>query len=39
MALCGLAVVHRGRVGTGWQALILLGTVVMAFSVYFAYNI
>jgi hypothetical protein len=39
MALCGLAAVHRGRVGTGWQALILLGTVVMAFSVYFAHNI
>jgi hypothetical protein len=36
MALCGLAAVHRGRIGWGWLALIAFGTVVMAFSVYWA---
>ena len=39
MALCGLAAVHRGGIGMGWRALILIGTVVMAFSVYWAYNL
>jgi hypothetical protein len=39
MALCGLAVVHRGGLGWGWKALIAFGTLVMAFSVYWAYNI
>jgi hypothetical protein len=36
MALCGLAARHRGRVGSGWMALIAFGTVVMAFGVYWA---
>ena len=36
MALCGLAAVHRGRIGLGWMALIAFGTVVMAFGVYWA---
>lgn len=39
MALCGLAAVHRGAVGWGWKLLIAFGTVVMAFSVYWAYNL
>jgi hypothetical protein len=36
IALCGLAAVYRGRVGTGWLILIAFGTVVMAFGVYWA---
>ncbi|HEY8636410.1 MAG TPA: hypothetical protein VIL81_04025, partial [Candidatus Limnocylindrales bacterium] len=36
MALCGLAAVHRGTVGTGWKVLIVFGTVVMAAGVYWA---
>ncbi len=36
IALCGLAAVYRGTVGIGWRALIAFGTVVMAFSVYWA---
>ena len=36
IALCGLAAVHKGRVGLGWLALIAFGTVVMAFGVYWA---
>jgi hypothetical protein len=32
-------VVHRGGLGWGWKALIAFGTLVMAFSVYWAYNI
>lgn len=39
IALCGLAAVHRGRIGRGWLALIAIGTVVMAFGVYWAYRI
>ncbi len=39
MALCGLAAVHRGGIGTGWKALIVIGTVVMAGGVYWAYNL
>ena len=39
MALCGLAVVHRGQVGPGWKMLITFGTIVMAFGVYWAYRI
>jgi hypothetical protein len=39
LALCGLAAVHRGGIGLGWRALIVFGTVVMAFSVYWAYNL
>lgn len=39
MAMCGLAAVHRGGVGTGWKALIVVGTFVMAMGVYWAYNL
>jgi hypothetical protein len=39
IALCTLAVVHRGELGLVWKGLILLGTVVMGFSVYWAYNL
>jgi hypothetical protein len=39
IALCGLAAVHRGGVSPGWRMLIAFGTVVMAFGVYFAYEI
>ena len=39
IALCGLAAVHRGRIGRVWLALIAIGTVVMAFGVYWAYNL
>jgi hypothetical protein len=39
IALCGLAAVHRGRVGPGWVALIAVGLVVMAIGVYWAYNL
>ncbi len=39
IALCGLAAVHQGRVGPGWRALIVVGVVVMAIGVYWAYNL
>ncbi len=39
IALCGLAAVHRGRIGRAWLALIATGTVVMAFGVYWAYKL
>jgi hypothetical protein len=39
IALCGLAAAHRGRIGVGWLALIVLGTVVMGFGVFWAYRI
>ncbi len=39
IALCGLAAVHRAGIGSGWKALIGVGTVVMAIGVYWAYNI
>jgi hypothetical protein len=39
MALCGMAAVHRGGVSWPWRAAIAFGTVVMAFGVYFAYNL
>jgi hypothetical protein len=39
MALCGLAAVYQGRIGRGWLALIAFGTIVMAFGVYWAYNL
>ncbi len=39
IALCGLAAVHRGRIGWGWRALIAFGTAVMAIGVYWAYNL
>ena len=39
IALCGLAAVHRRRIGWGWLALIGFGTVVMAFGVYWAYHL
>lgn len=39
IALCGIAAAERGRIGTGWKALILLGVAVMAIGVYWAYNL
>jgi hypothetical protein len=39
IALCGLAAVRRGRVGTGWRALIAFGVVIDAIGVYWAYNL
>ena len=36
IALCGLAAVHRGWVGTGWKVLIGFGVVVGAMGVYWA---
>ena len=39
IALCGLAAVHRGRIGPGWLALIVVGVVVGAIGVYWAYNL
>jgi hypothetical protein len=39
IALCGLATVHEGRIGRLWLALVATGTLVMAFGVYWAYNL
>lgn len=39
IALCGLAAVYRGEIGRAWLALIAFGVVVMAFGVYWAYNL
>ena len=39
IALCGLAAVRRGEVGTGWRALIAFGVVINAIGVYWAYNL
>ena len=39
IALCGLAVVHRGHLGTVWKAAIAFGTLVMVLGVYWAYRI
>lgn len=39
IALCGLAAVARDGVGWGWRALILVGILVMAIGVYWAYNL
>ena len=39
IALCGLAVVHRGRLGPAWKVAIAFGTVVMVVGVYWAYRI
>ncbi len=39
IALCGLAAANRGRVGTGWRALIAFGVVINAIGVYWAYNL
>jgi hypothetical protein len=39
IALCGLAAARRGPIGRNWLALIVLGTVVMAFGVYWAYEL
>jgi hypothetical protein len=39
IALCGLAAVRQGRIGLPWVALIAIGTVVMAFGVYWAFRI
>lgn len=36
VALCGLAAVHRGRIARPWLVLIAIGTIVMAFGVYWA---
>jgi hypothetical protein len=34
IGLCGLAAARHGRIGRKWMALIAIGTVVMAFAVY-----
>jgi hypothetical protein len=39
IALCGLAVVHRGRLGAAWKVLIAFGVLVMAIGVYWAYSL
>lgn len=39
IALCGLAVVHRGGLGAVWKGLIAVGVLVMTAGVYWAYNI
>ncbi len=39
MAMCGLAAVYRGEVGLGWRVLIVLGTLVGAAGVYWAYHL
>ena len=39
IALCGSAAAFRGSIGKGWVVLILLGTVVGAIGVYWAYNL
>lgn len=39
IALCGLAVAHRGRIGWGWKVLIMVGISVMVIGVYWAYNL
>ena len=39
LALCGLAAARRGRIGSGWIALIAIGTVVMFVGVYWAYHL
>ena len=36
LALCGVAAVRQGRIGRGWIVLIGLGTIVMAFGVYWS---
>ena len=37
IALCGLAAARSGRVGLGWRVLIVVGVVVNAVGVYWAY--
>ncbi len=39
VALCGLAAVHQGRIARPWLVLIAIGTVVMAFGVYWAFRV
>jgi hypothetical protein len=39
MALCGLAVLHRDGIGTGWKWSIVASCLVMATSVYWAYEL
>lgn len=39
LALCGLAVVHRGQLGDGWKWAIVAGTAVMVVGVYWAYHL
>ena len=34
VALCGLAAVRSGHIGSRWLGLIAIGTVVMSFSIY-----
>ena len=39
IGLCGLAVVHRGRLEPVWKVLIAAGVLVMVLGVYWAYRI
>ncbi len=39
LALCGMAVAARGRVGKGWLVLIVFGVLVNAAGVYWAYHL
>jgi hypothetical protein len=39
IALCGLAVVHRGRLRAVWKVLIAFGVLVMTIGVYWAYSL
>jgi hypothetical protein len=39
IALCASAAAWRGRIGRGWQALIVVGTIVMFIGVYWAYHL
>ena len=39
LALCGLAATRLGRVGWGWRMLIVIGLVVNALGVYWAYQL
>ena len=39
VALCGLAVARRSRIGVGWIALIAFGVVINGLGVYWAYRI
>jgi hypothetical protein len=39
IALCGMAAVHRDGVSWPWRVAIVVGTVVMAIGVYWAYHL
>jgi hypothetical protein len=39
IALCGLGAVYRGGIGLGWRVLILVGVLVGAAGVYWAYHL